>query len=218
MGARDARGVRAQSGKRGNARVGSLANAHPPVLHTHDRYGNRRDEVEFHPAWHNMMRLAVEHGVHSSPWANPRPGAHVARAAAAMLASECEAGHVCPISMTYSSVPVLRRDAELAREWEPRIHSTVYDPSFQPASEKTGALIGMAMTEKQGGSDVRANTTRAEPIGNGEYILTRPQVVLFGSHVRCVSGAGAGARGAFLLFPAALDARRAQAMRFTCRG
>ena len=150
---------------------GALANANPPVLHTHDRYGHRRDEVEFHPAWHNMMRLAVEHGVHSSPWANPRKGAHAARAAAAMLASECEAGHVCPVSMTYSSVPVLGRDPELAREWEPRIHSTSYDPSFQPAPQKKGALIGMAMTEKQGGSDVRANSTRAEPIGKGEYIL-----------------------------------------------
>ncbi len=151
---------------------GALANAHPPVLHTHDRYGHRRDEVEFHPSWHNMMRLAIEHGVHSSPWANPRTGAHVARAAAAMLASECEAGHVCPVSMTYSSVPVLRRDAALAREWEPHVHSTRYDSSFQPVSQKTGALIGMAMTEKQGGSDVRANSTRAEPIGNGEYVLT----------------------------------------------
>ena len=150
---------------------GALANANPPILHTHDRYGRRRDEVEFHPSWHTVMRLAVEHGVHGSPWANPRPGAHVARAAAAMLASECEAGHVCPISMTYSSVPVLRRDPDLAREWEPRIHSTTYDSSFQPAAQKTGALIGMAMTEKQGGSDVRANTTRAEPIGNAEYIL-----------------------------------------------
>jgi putative acyl-CoA dehydrogenase len=150
---------------------GALANAHAPVLHTHDRYGYRRDEVEFHPAWHNMMRLAVEHGVHSSPWANTGPGAHAARAAAAMLASECEAGHVCPVSMTYSSVPVLRRDAELAREWEPRLHSTLYDASFKPAAQKRGALIGMAMTEKQGGSDVRANSTKAEPIGNGEYVL-----------------------------------------------
>jgi putative acyl-CoA dehydrogenase len=150
---------------------GALANAHPPVLHTHDRYGHRRDEVEFHPSWHHMMRLAVEQGVHSSPWANARSGAHVARAAAAMLASECEAGHVCPVSMTYSSVPVLRRDTGLAREWEPRVCSTRYDSSFQPAAQKTGALIGMAMTEKQGGSDVRANTTRAEPIGSGEYIL-----------------------------------------------
>lgn len=151
---------------------GALANANPPILHTHDRYGHRRDEVEFHPSWHALMRLAVAQGVHSSPWANSRPGAHVARAAAAMLASECEAGHVCPISMTYSSVPVLRRDPDLAREWEARLHSTLYDSSFQPASQKSGALIGMAMTEKQGGSDVRANTTRAEPIGNGEYILT----------------------------------------------
>jgi putative acyl-CoA dehydrogenase len=160
--------------KLGSAEIlecGALANAHPPVLHTHDRFGHRRDEVEFHPAWHKMMSLAVEHGVHSSPWSNPRNGAHAARAAAAMLASECEAGHVCPISMTYSSVPVLRRDAEVAKEWEPRVHSTHYDPSFQPAAQKTGALIGMAMTEKQGGSDVRANSTRAEPIGNGEYIL-----------------------------------------------
>jgi putative acyl-CoA dehydrogenase len=150
---------------------GALANAHPPVLHTHDRCGNRRDEVEFHPAWHHMMRLAVGHGVHSSPWANPRRGAHVARAAAAMLASECEAGHVCPISMTYSSVPVLRNDPELAREWEPRIHSTRYDPSFQFAANKSGVLIGMAMTEKQGGSDVRANTTHAQPIRNDDYCL-----------------------------------------------
>jgi putative acyl-CoA dehydrogenase len=160
--------------KLGSAEIleyGALANANPPVLHTHDRFGHRRDEVEFHPSWHKMMSLAVEHGVHSSPWANPRKGAHVARAAAAMLASECEAGHVCPISMTYSAVPVLRRDAELEKEWEPRVYSTHYDPSFQPASQKNGALIGMAMTEKQGGSDVRANTTRAEPIGNGEYIL-----------------------------------------------
>jgi putative acyl-CoA dehydrogenase len=150
---------------------GVVANANPPVLHTHDRYGHRRDEVEFHPAWHHLMRLAIRHSVHSSPWADPKPGAHAARAAAAMLASECEAGHVCPVSMTYSSMPVIRRDADLAREWEPRLYSTRYDPSFQPAAAKTGALVGMAMTEKQGGSDVRANTTRAEPIGNGEYIL-----------------------------------------------
>jgi len=147
------------------------ANDNPPVLHTHDRYGYRRDEVQFHPAWHHLMRLSVEHGIHNLPWANPRPGAHVARAALAMLALENEAGHVCPISMTYSAVPVLRNDAALAAEWEPRIHSTSYDPSFRPAPEKAGVLMGMAMTEKQGGSDVRANTTRAEPIGNGAYVL-----------------------------------------------
>lgn len=151
---------------------GVLANAHPPVLHTHDRFGHRRDEVEFHPAWHALMRNAMNQGVHSSPWSNPRPGAHAARAAAAMLASECEAGHVCPISMTYACVPVIHRHADLAREWEPRIFSSLYDASFQPAPGKTGALIGMAMTEKQGGSDVRANTTRAEPAGGDEYVLT----------------------------------------------
>jgi len=145
------------------------ANENPPVLHTHDRYGRRRDEVEFHPAWHNLMRLSVEHGVHNLPWANPRPGAHVARAALALLAMENEAGHVCPISMTYSAVPVLRQHATLAAEWEPRLRSTSYDPSFRPAPEKTGVLLGMAMTEKQGGSDVRANISRAEPVGNGEY-------------------------------------------------
>jgi len=150
---------------------GELANAYSPALHTHDRFGHRRDEVEFHPAWHIVMRKAVEHGIHSSPWANPRPGAHVARAAAAMLASECEAGHVCPISMTYSCVPVIHRHPDLAREWEPRIFSTSYDASFQPAPDKSGVLIGMAMTEKQGGSDVRANTTRAEPAGGDEYVL-----------------------------------------------
>ena len=147
------------------------ANENPPVLHTYDRYGRRRDEVQFHPAWHNLMRLAVEHGIHNLPWAQPRPGAHVARAALALLALENEAGHICPISMTYSAVPVLRLDPTLAAEWEPRIHSTVYDPAFRPAPEKTGVLVGMAMTEKQGGSDVRANITRGEPIGNGEYRL-----------------------------------------------
>ena len=151
---------------------GLLANEYPPVLRTHDRYGNRRDEVEFHPAWHNVMRLAVERGIHNLPWACPRPGAHVARAALAMLASQNEAGHVCPISMTYASVPVLRHEPALAAEWEPRIHSTRYDPSFRPAPGKAGVLVGMAMTEKQGGSDVRANTTRAERTGDGEYRLT----------------------------------------------
>ena len=150
---------------------GALANDHPPVLRSHDRYGHRRDEVEFHPAWHNLMRLAVGEGIHNLPWASARPGAHVARAAMAVLASQNEAGHMCPISMTYSAVPVLCRDDRIRREWLPRICSTRYDPSFRPASQKTGALMGMAMTEKQGGSDVRANVTRAEALGDGEYSL-----------------------------------------------
>jgi putative acyl-CoA dehydrogenase len=149
----------------------TLANNNPPALHTHDRYGNRRDEVEFHPAWHNLMRVAMEYRIHSLPWVGNRAGAHVARAAFAMLASENEAGHLCPISMTYSAVPVLRHDSALAEEWLPRIVSNRYDSRFLPAVEKSGALIGMAMTEKQGGSDVRANTTRAEPMGGNEYSI-----------------------------------------------
>jgi putative acyl-CoA dehydrogenase len=150
---------------------GVLANEYPPVLRTHDRYGNRRDEVEFHPAWHELMRLAAHYGIHNLPWVHPRPGAHAARAVLAMLASQNEAGHMCPISMTYSAVPVLKREESLAREWATRICTAAYDPSFRPAPEKRGVLIGMGMTEKQGGSDVRANTTRAEPAGEGGYIL-----------------------------------------------
>jgi putative acyl-CoA dehydrogenase len=149
----------------------ALANDYPPLLQTYDRWGHRRDEVIFHPAWHHLMRLSVSQRIHNLPWARPQGGAHVARAAFAMLALENEAGHVCPISMTYSAVPVLRLDPALAAEWEPRIHSAAYDFSFRPADQKTGVLVGMAMTEKQGGSDVRANTTRAQPIGNGEYLL-----------------------------------------------
>src|SRR5579862_4764373 len=108
---------------------GVAANENPPVLHTHDRYGNRCDQVTFHPAWHELMRLACAHGIHNSPWAKPRPGAHVARAALAMLASQNEAGHICPVSMTYSAVPVLRREPALAAEWDPRLHSVQYDPA-----------------------------------------------------------------------------------------
>ena len=161
----------AQVGSAAAIEWGVLANEYPPVLRTHDRYGARRDEVEFHPAWHNLMRLAVEAGIHNLPWAQPRAGAHVARAALAMLAAQNEAGHVCPISMTYAAVPVLQLHDQVAREWIPRIHSTRYDPAFRPAPEKQGALVGMGMTEKQGGSDVRSNQTRAEPVGGGEYLL-----------------------------------------------
>jgi len=153
---------------------GFQSNQYPPVLHTHDRFGHRRDEVEFHPAWHALMRLAVAHGVHNLPWTHPKPGAHVARAALMFLASQNEPGHTCPISMTYAAVPALRKQPEAAAEWEPRLRSVEYDPRFLPACEKTGALIGMAMTEKQGGSDVRANTTTADPIGGtrAEYLIT----------------------------------------------
>ena len=155
---------------------GVQANVNSPVLRTHDRYGHRIDEVEFHPAWHELMRLAVGHELHALPWRDPRPGAHVARAALFFVLSQVEAGHGCPISMTYSAVPALRQQPELAREWEPRLTSTTYDPRLIPSPEKTGCLAGMAMTEKQGGSDVRANTTRARAIGKGgpgaEYEIT----------------------------------------------
>jgi len=148
-------------------RWGVLANTYPPVLRNYDRYGNRIDEVEYHPAYHQLMELAVAQELHALPWRTPRPGAHVARAAKFFLQSQVEAGHGCPISMTYSVLPALRHQPELAAEWEPRIVSREYDPRSLPANQKRGVICGMAMTEKQGGSDVRANTTRAEPIDRG---------------------------------------------------
>ncbi len=155
---------------------GAQANQVPPVLRTHDRYGHRVDEVEYHPAWHQLMRLSVEHEVHSLPWRDPRPGAHVARAALFYLTNQVESGHCCPISMTYSIIPALRVQADVSAEWEPHITSTEYDSRMLPVRQKRGALAGMAMTEKQGGSDVRANTTRAVALGRGgpgeEYHVT----------------------------------------------
>jgi putative acyl-CoA dehydrogenase len=149
--------------------LGRLANEHPPVLRTHDRFGERIDEVEFHPAWHELLALGVEHGVHSLPWAGER---HVVRAALFMTLAYAEAGVGCPLSMTYAAVPALRAAApELAAEWEPLLASTTYDPGLRPHGEKQGALCGMAMTERQGGSDVRANETRAEPTADG-YLLS----------------------------------------------
>jgi putative acyl-CoA dehydrogenase len=142
---------------------GRLANENPPKLRTHDRYGERVDEVEFHPAWHELMRLSLAYGLHSLSWTEERDGAHVARAALFILASQVEAGHGCPVSMTHAAVPALRVAApHLATEWEPRLTSTVYGE---------GALCGMAMTERQGGSDVRVNTTTATPADGDEYVL-----------------------------------------------
>ncbi len=163
-------------GRAETLRLGALANRHPPELHTHDRFGNRRDEVEFHPAWHELMALTAGQGVHCAPWADPRPGAHVARAAAYVLHAQVENGTQCPLTMTYAAIPVVRREAErnawLREAWLPRLLARRYDPRFAPIGQKDGALIGMGMTEKQGGSDVRANTTRAEPVGGGEYRIT----------------------------------------------
>jgi putative acyl-CoA dehydrogenase len=163
------------AGQPATAEQARLANEHPPVLRTHDRYGNRIDEVEFHPAWHALMDTAVGHGLHAAPWADPRPGAHVARAAKFYVWSQAEAGHGCPISMTYAVVPALRNAPELAARFEPLLVTRAYDPGLRPPEGKRGLLSGMAMTEKQGGSDVRANTTRAEPAphaGAGAHVLT----------------------------------------------
>jgi putative acyl-CoA dehydrogenase len=163
-------------GRRETIAWGVQANAHPPILRTHDRTGRRIDEVELHPAWHALLGLGVEHAVHALPWREPRPGAQVARAAMFLTLAQVEAGVGCPLSMTFSAVPALTAQPELAAEWLPRLTATAYDPRPAPAPEKAGALCGMAMTEKQGGSDVRANTTAALPLGTGgpvaEYALT----------------------------------------------
>jgi putative acyl-CoA dehydrogenase len=152
--------------------LGRQAEGSGPVLRSHDRYGNRIDVVDYHPAYHQLMTTAVGHGLHAAPWSDGRPGAHVARAAKVITWYQVDGGHICPISMTYSVIPALRNNAALAAEWEPRICSRTYDPANRPASEKAGATCGMAMTEKQGGSDVRANTTTARPTDDGAFLLT----------------------------------------------
>jgi putative acyl-CoA dehydrogenase len=146
---------------------GRLANENRPVLRTHDRYGNRIDEVEFHPAWHALMKMGIENELHSLPWTSEEPFSHTARAALYMTAMQAEAGFCCPITMTFAVVPALRAQPELAAEWEPRLMARTYDPELRPAGEKASAIAGMAMTEKQGGSDVRANTTVAKPLNGG---------------------------------------------------
>ncbi len=158
-------------------RWGFEANRNEPRLLTHDRFGNRVDTVEFHPAWHSLMETAVANGHHSLPWEPDAPeGAHVVRAALTYMSGQVESGHNCPISMTCSVIPALEASPEIARDWVPRIVSRGYDPSFRPPDEKDGLLMGMGMTEKQGGSDVRANTTRAERSNDGspgaEYRVT----------------------------------------------
>ncbi|HEX2130855.1 MAG TPA: acyl-CoA dehydrogenase family protein [Actinophytocola sp.] len=151
---------------------GRLANEHEPVLRTHDRYGNRIDEVEYHPAYHELMTVAVGNGMHAAPWRDPRPGAHAARAAKFYTWGQVEGGHGCPVSMTYAAVPALRHAPELAERFEPLLAATAYDPGLRVPETKRGLTAGMSMTEKQGGSDVRANTTRAVPRPDGTYLLT----------------------------------------------
>jgi putative acyl-CoA dehydrogenase len=148
------------------------ANRYEPVLHTHDRYGHRIDEVEFHPAWHALLDVAVREGLAGAAWADPRPGAHVARAAGLLVWSTVEQGHTCPVSMTYAAVPALRAAPELAEVYEPLLTSRVYDFGLRVPAQKRGLLAGMGMTEKQGGSDVRTNTTAARPEPDGTWRLT----------------------------------------------
>ncbi|MER7897106.1 acyl-CoA dehydrogenase family protein [Streptomyces sp. NPDC096046] len=157
----------------GSAQVqewGRLANENPPRLLTHDRYGNRVDEVEFHPSWHRLLGKGVSAGL-TAAW--DRPAGHLRRAAAFLVWTQVEAGNGCPLSMTHAAVPALRHDPDLAAEWEPRLTSMIYERELRPAHLKAGALFGMGMTEKQGGSDVRANTTSARPLAeDGTYQLT----------------------------------------------
>ncbi|MER6620492.1 acyl-CoA dehydrogenase family protein [Streptomyces sp. NPDC000931] len=157
----------------GSAQVqewGVLANENPPRLRTHDRYGHRIDEVDFHPSWHRLLGKGVSAGL-TAAWG--RPGGHVRRAAAFLVWTQVEAGNGCPLSMTHAAVPALRTDPALAAEWEPRLTSTIYDRALRPPGQKPGALFGMGMTEKQGGSDVRANMTAARPLAEeGAYELT----------------------------------------------
>jgi putative acyl-CoA dehydrogenase len=147
--------------------LGFAANEHPPRHVPYDRSGARVDDLELHPAWHSIMALAVEHGLHGAPWASPRPGAHVARAAKVIVLAQVEAGFTCPIAMTYSCVPALRLEPSLAAAWEPLATGPHYDPRTVPRADKRGALIGMALTERQGGSDVRSNATVARPLDGG---------------------------------------------------
>ncbi|TVQ31181.1 MAG: DNA alkylation response protein [Wenzhouxiangella sp.] len=145
--------------------LGAVANANPPELYTHDRHGHRVDEVRFHPAYHQLMEYAIQNGLHASPWSAPGRGAQLARAARYYLHTQVEAAHGCPVTMTYAAIPALRHQPDLLARYGDRIMAPVYDARNVPEHDKKGLTIGMAMTEKQGGSDVRRNTTRAYPLG-----------------------------------------------------
>ena len=145
--------------------LGHLANQHKPQFRSHDRFGHRTDAIEFHPAYHQLMQSAIKHQLHSSPWLTNDSNGHQLRAAKYYLQTQVEAGHGCPITMTFASHPTLNKQPKIAQAWQPLIQSSVYDLSNKPWFEKSGLTLGMAMTEKQGGSDVRANTTKAYPVG-----------------------------------------------------
>lgn len=166
------RGVGQLVGSLDFQRDAELANIHSPELHTHDRWGFRLDEVEYDPSYHRVISAAIAHGAHTSAWAEPRPGAHVARAATFMLFAQVEPGHACPVSMTHAAVASIADSPWVADEWMPRLMSRDYEPRLLPAEQKPSALVGMAMTEKQGGSDVRAGTTVGVSMGGHAYQLT----------------------------------------------
>jgi putative acyl-CoA dehydrogenase len=167
-------------GKLGSAemlKAGQLANQFTPILKTHDRQGRRIDQVEFHPAYHELMQAAIAWGIHTGPWApsadgKPEAAGHVKRAAAFMMFTEVEASVLCPISMTYAVIPALKFNPRIASEWLPKLYGRQYDPRFLPAAQKSAVTMGMGMTEKQGGSDVRANTTVAQPLAGEQYAIT----------------------------------------------
>ena len=158
-----------------------LAERHPPALRAYDRYGHRIDAVEFHPAWHGIMRGIAARGLHNGPWADPGPGAHAARAAGFYMQGQVEAGTLCPTTMTHAGIPLLAAEPaggalDLVRDWLPALRSREYDPADAPAAAKRGLLLGMGLTEKQGGSDLRGTATLAEPEGapgrGRGYLLT----------------------------------------------
>lgn len=157
----------ALTGSREVIELGFQANENKPVLYTHDNYGHRIDEVRFHPAYHRLMQISLENGLHSSHWTDPKPGAQVARAAKFYMQSQVDAAHGCPVTMTSAAIPALLEQPDIAAQWAPKIMACQYDHRNVPVAHKQAVTIGMAMTEKQGGSDVRANTVRAHPLGAG---------------------------------------------------
>jgi putative acyl-CoA dehydrogenase len=154
-------------GKPETIQLGFDANKYLPSLRSFDRFGHRVDEVDFHPAWHELLTIALGAGLHCGPWAEPKPGAHVTRAAGCYMLNQIESGVYCPLAMTYGSVPTLSHAPKVAEQWLQKVLAPSYDRRFIPIGEKSGALIGMGLTENQGGSDLRTNTTRAEPSGGG---------------------------------------------------
>jgi putative acyl-CoA dehydrogenase len=186
--------------------LGNLANKNLPVLKTHDQFGNRLDLVEFHPSYHELMRISIENETHSLAWTSPKTGKYVARSALAFLKQQADEGTSCPLTMTFAVVPSLKIEPEIAADWLPKILSTEYDARFLPASEKRGATFGMAMTEPQGGSDVRANITFAEKLNDsGEYEITGRKWFCSAPMCDAFFGSGANRKRSFVLSDAALE-------------